>query len=123
MLFPKKQDPAAALVRRHAAIAQYTAFSTALQEAITAAFCVNPALYPTDGTLRLQLWFNASGAVVRSRVRGSGDQVERNAALMEVLGRVIVSLPPPADLPQPAKVSIGTDRSALPCRAAGRPSR
>jgi hypothetical protein len=107
-------NPAAAYIPR------YPQYSAALQAAVTGALCRLRETRPGGYRVAARLWVGPSGAVTRVGFLGSTGDADRDAMLAGLLGRLVISEPPPANLPQPTTmVVLPRQENAPDCRAEG----
>jgi len=107
-------NPAAAHIPR------YPQYSAALQAAVTGALCRLRETRPGGYRVAARLWVGPSGAVTRVGFLGSTGDADRDAMLAGLLGRLVISEPPPANLPQPTTmVVLPRPENAPDCRAEG----
>jgi hypothetical protein len=78
-----------------------------LQDALSEALCHRPETSPGRYRLGLQLWIAANGTVLALHLLDSTGDVQRDAAITDMLGSSKVA-PPPAGLPQPVTVVLRT---------------
>lgn len=95
-------------------------FLAALQAAVVDAMCRNARTRPGDYKAALELWIGPSGAVERGMLLGSTGDAGRDAALMAVVTRATVALPPPPGTPQPIVLVVAPrpPRDSGDCAAA-----
>lgn len=97
-------------------------YSAALQAAVTNALCHFQETRPGDYRVAARLWIGSSGAVTRVSFLGTTGSSDRDAALANLLGRVVVDEPPSANVPQPATVLILPRTANSPaCRTGAAP--
>jgi hypothetical protein len=89
-----------------ARIPRYPQYSAALQAAVTSALCRLRETRPGSYRIAARLWVGPSGAVTRVGFLGTTGDADRDAALADLLKRLIISEPPPADVPQPTTVVV-----------------
>jgi hypothetical protein len=101
-------------------IPRYPQYSAAIQAAVTSALCRLRETRPGGYRIAARLWVGPSGAVTRVGFLGTTGDADRDAVLAGLLGRLVVSEPPPADLPQPTTVVVlPRQENAADCRADG----
>ncbi len=87
-------------------IPRYPQYSAALQAAVTSALCRLQETRPGGYRVAARLWVAPSGRVTRVGFLGTTGDADRDAALASLLGRLVISEPPPADLPQPTTLVV-----------------
>jgi hypothetical protein len=89
-----------------ARIPRYPQYSAALQAAVTSALCRLRETRPGGYRVAARLWVAPSGAVTRVGFLGTTGDADRDAVLAGLLGRLVISEPPPVTLSQPTTVVI-----------------
>jgi len=103
-----------------ARIPRYPQYSAALQAAVTSAICRLRETRPGGYRVAARLWVAPSGAVARVGFLGTTGDADRDAVLAGLLGRLVISEPPPANLPQPTTVVVlPRQENAADCNADG----
>jgi hypothetical protein len=103
-----------------ARVPRYPQYSAALQSAVTSALGRLRQTRPGGYRVAARLWVGPSGAVTRVGFLGTTGDADRDAALANLLGRLVVSEPPPANLPQPTTlVVLPRAENAADCNAGG----
>jgi hypothetical protein len=87
-------------------IPRYPQYSAALQAAVTSALCRLRETQPGGYRVAARLWVGPSGAVTRVGFLGTTGDADRDGVLAGLLGRLVISEPPPANLPQPTTVVV-----------------
>lgn len=87
-------------------IPRYPQYSAALQAAVTSALCRLRETRPGGYRAAARLWVGPSGAVTRVGFLGTTGDADRDAMLAGLLARLVISEPPPANLPQPTTVVV-----------------
>ncbi|PAV67625.1 hypothetical protein WR25_06669 [Diploscapter pachys] len=76
-------------------------YAVALQHAVERALCAWPSTRPGSYRAAMQVWIDASGQLVQSRLLASTGDFARDAALVERLQAVRLEQAPPTSLAQP----------------------
>ncbi|MFT0868883.1 secretin and TonB N-terminal domain-containing protein [Pseudomonas sp. CAM1A] len=76
-------------------------YAVALQHAVERALCAWPSTRPGSYRAAVQVWIDASGQLVQSRLLASTGDFARDAALVERLRSVRLEQAPPTSLAQP----------------------
>ncbi|MBC3362240.1 TonB-dependent outer membrane receptor [Pseudomonas sp. SWRI154] len=87
-------------------------FANALQSALEQALCRSVVTRPGRYRAALQVWVGALGEVQHSRLLASTGDDQRDAAIVEALGRLNIGQLPPSSLPQPVTVLVVPDAAA-----------
>jgi hypothetical protein len=87
-------------------VPRFPQYSTALQAAVTRVLCQLRETRPGGYRVAARLWVSPSGKVTHVGMLGSTGDVNRDEALSALLMRVVVGVPPPANLPQPTTVVV-----------------
>jgi hypothetical protein len=85
---------------------RFPQYSAAIQAAVTSGLCRLRETRPGDYRVAARLWIGPSGAVMRVSFLGTTGNADRDAALTGLLGRLVISEAPPANLPQPTTVVV-----------------
>ncbi|WP_051334457.1 STN domain-containing protein [Bradyrhizobium sp. Ai1a-2] len=96
-------------------VPRFPQYSTALQAAVTRVLCQLRETRPGGYRIAARLWVSPSGEMTRVGILGSTGDINRDAALSALLMRVVVDVPPPANLPQPTTVVVLPRHEAEDC--------
>ncbi|NIE78523.1 TonB-dependent outer membrane receptor [Pantoea sp. Tr-811] len=81
-------------------------YARALQQAVEQALCVSALTRPGSYRAALQVWIDASGQLVQSRLLATTGDFNRDAALVERLRAVRLQRAPPTSLAQPVTLLL-----------------
>ncbi len=84
----------------------YSEYSAELQAALKQVLCQLAETRPGGYRIAARLWVGQSGAVTQVRLRGTTGDTGRDTLLSNLFQRVLLSTPPPAQLPQPTTLVV-----------------
>jgi hypothetical protein len=101
-----------------ARIPRFPEYSAALQAAVTRALCRLRETRPGGYRVAARLWVGPLGKVERVGVLGTTGDADRDAALADLLGHLVIGEAPPAGLAQPTTLVVLPRKSAsVDCQA------
>lgn len=106
LIRPEHSDQARAAIGRQLSLQSHGHFLGIVQNAVLDAFCRSSLTRPGPYRISVQLWIGPSGSVSGASLLAGTGQADRDAAIMDALGRVALSSSPPADLPQPLTMTV-----------------
>jgi hypothetical protein len=88
-------------------IASYNQFLGGVQAGVMTALCRRSETRPSGFRLAFQFWISDSGAIRNPHLLSTTGLASRDAAVMDVLARVVFDRSPPAGMPQPVTMVLG----------------
>ena len=113
--FTLAPDPSTTTAR----IPRYPQYSAALQAAVTNVLCQLRETRPGGYRVAARLWVGPTGEVTRVGLLGTTGDAGRDAVLADLLRRVVIGEPPPANLLQPTTVVVLPRQDAAGCSIGG----
>lgn len=98
---------------------RYPEYSAALQVAVTRILCQLHETRPGGYRVAARLWVGRTGEVTRVNLLGTTGESDRDATLAGLFSRVVLSEPPPEQLPQPTTVVVLPRHDAGGCADGG----
>jgi hypothetical protein len=98
---------------------RYPEYSAALQSAVTQVLCQLRETRPGGYRVAARLWVGRTGEVTQVDLLGTTGDPGRDAALAGLFRHVILSEPPPVQLPQPTTVVVLPRQDARDCATGG----
>ncbi|MDD0974701.1 TonB C-terminal domain-containing protein [Pseudomonas fontis] len=81
-------------------------YAQAIQQAVERAMCRSVLARPGNYRAALQVWIDAQGVLVQSRLLASTGNEQRDAAVVESLRALLLERPPPSSMAQPVTLLL-----------------